>query len=170
MWDINVNLSDYVDTVGIRQTNVDYDDFEVDILNRPQGLAGSSQCSDGIAVIRQSTPDQIPNGRLVFNNKYLWNIEQLATPYRLQMQHSGCHKNGAFGNYDLHESPINFVNYLGSNRCTSLGHHLAKSRPGFDEICAVLIEFVSSVGPWWGGPPGPRGSPWTRFFTLTRDY
>ncbi len=107
MWDIKVNLSDHVDTIGIRQTNVDYDDFEVDILNRPQCFAGSSQCSDGIAVIRQSTPEQIPNGRLVFNNKYLWNIEQLATPYRLQMQHSDCHKNGAFRNNDLQKSPIN---------------------------------------------------------------
>jgi hypothetical protein len=85
VWDLRVNLSDHVDTIGIRQTHVHYDDLEVNILNRPQCLAGSSQCSDGIAVIRQSTADKMPNGRLVFNNKYLWNVEQLVTPHRLQV-------------------------------------------------------------------------------------
>ena len=77
-----MNLSDHVDTIGIRQTNVHYDDLEVNILNRPQCFSGSSHCSDRIAVIRQSTSEKMPDGRLVFDNKYLWNIEQLVTPYR----------------------------------------------------------------------------------------
>ncbi len=84
MRDIAVNLSDHVDTIGIRQTNVHYDDLEVNILNRPQCLAGRSQCSDRIPVIPQSTPEQVPDGRLVFDNQYLWNIAQLATPLQLQ--------------------------------------------------------------------------------------
>ena len=49
-----MNLSDHVDAIGIRQTHVHYDDLEVNILNRPQCLAGSSQCSDGIAGTCQS--------------------------------------------------------------------------------------------------------------------
>ena len=124
VWDLRVNLLDHVDTIGTRQTHVHYDDLEVNILNRPQCLAGSSQCSDGIAVIRQSTAEQIPNGRLVFDNKYLWNVKQLATPHRFKVKHSDVHENEAFGTNDLHGSPTNFVNYLGSNRCPYLGHDL----------------------------------------------
>ena len=85
MWDISVNLSDHVDTIGIRQTHVHDDGLEVNILNSPQCFAGSSQGSDAIPVICQSTTEQMPNGRFIFNNKYLWNVEQLAPPQRLQM-------------------------------------------------------------------------------------
>ena len=53
---LGVNLPDHVDTIGIRQTHVNYDRLEVNILNRSQRLAGRSQRSDGIAVIRQGTP------------------------------------------------------------------------------------------------------------------
>jgi hypothetical protein len=56
--------------------------------------------------------------------------------------------------------------FLGfSTRFSSPGAHPLHplERAGAKAQCRILFRNLRIRGKWWGGPPGPRGSPWTRF-------